>query len=142
MKSYCRGLAAASLLVFLIQGQNAQSAEWLTWGGGPDRAGWQKSETVITPQNVSGMHLKWKLHLDLTPKFEVLSSSTAPLVVENVATREGPKTVVFVVDANDTVYAVDAANGKTLWKRGFPTSLKPPKAATYLCPNTQNATPV
>ena len=144
MKTY-RGLASAALLfvsIFAGLGQIAKCADWLTWGGGNDRAGWQKAESKITAQNVSGMHIKWKLHLDLTPKFEVLSSSTAPLVSENVSTRDGSKTVVFVVDANDTVYAVDSATGKTLWKRGFPTTLKPPTAATYLCPNTENATPV
>ena len=143
MKSLLRCFGSILILsFFLIQGQNAESADWLTWGGGPDRAGWQKLEKTITPQNVSEMHIKWKLHLDLTPKFEVLSSSTAPLVAENAATQGGPKTLVFVVDANDTVYAVDAASGKTLWKRGFPTSLKPSRPATYLCPNTENATPV
>ena len=112
-------------------------AEWLTWGGSPDRGGWAKAETTLSAANASRLHLKWKFHLDLTPKFEVLSSATAPLIA-----GAGSRTAVFVVDANDTVYAVDSANGQAIWKRSFPNKLQPKAAATYLCPNTQNATPV
>ena len=117
-------------------------AEWLTWGGGPDRIGWAKDENIINPENAPSLHLKWKLHLDLPSKFEVLSTSTAPVIVDRISTADGPKSLLFVVDADDTVYAVDAANGKVVWKRGFPSKLQPKTAPTYLCPNTQNATPI
>ena len=128
----------AFLLLYAIsRAGDATNAEWLTWGGSPDRAGWAKSETTISPENASRLHLKWKLHLNVTPKFEVLSSATAPLVA-----NAGARSVVFVVDANDTVYAIDAAKGQTIWKRSFENELQPKTAATYLCPNTQNATPV
>lgn len=137
-----RSGVALALIVFSLHAQSDGSPDWLTWGGGPDRAGWAKAETAIGAGNVSGLHLKWRVHLDITPKVEVLSSSTAPLIAENVRTARGPKEVVFVVAADDTVYAVDAAAGTVLWKKGFPNKLQPKAAATYLCPNTQNATPV
>lgn len=123
-------------------GHGRESHDWLTWGGGPDRAGWAKSETAISRDNVPKLELIWKAQLDITPKFEVLSTSTAPLVVEGVRTAQGAKDLVFVVAADDTVYAIDADTGGTVWKKGFPNPLKPKTAATYLCPNTQNATPV
>jgi len=136
-----RRVLLPSFLLFIVALGNAP-AEWLTWGGGPDRTGWAKDENTISPQNVSRLHLRWKLHLDLASKFEVLSTSTAPLVADHVSTAAGLKSLLFVVDAEDTVYAVDAATGKIVWKRGFPKSQQPKTAATYLCPNTQNATPV
>jgi hypothetical protein len=138
------GLAA---LVFtaLIQAQDQPvpvTHDWLTWGGDASRAGWAKGETDITPANVPGMSLKWKLKLDITPRPEVLSTSTAPLVVEGVSTANGRRDIVFVVASDDSVYAIDAASGTLLWKKTFPAPVKPKTAPTYLCPNTQNATPV
>jgi outer membrane protein assembly factor BamB len=115
---------------------------WTTWGGGPDRNGWARSEAAISRDSVAHLELKWRLQLDITPKFEVLSTSTAPVIVENVGTPQGRKDLVFVVSYDDTVYAIAADTGKVVWKRRFPNTLTPPAAPTYLCPNTQNATPV
>ena len=116
--------------------------DWLTWGGDPQRTAWAKSEHILSKENVSRLEIKWTAQLDTVPKFEVLSTLTAPLVVEGVTTAQGVKDVVFVIGGNDTVNAIDSANGKILWKRNFHNTLKPTAPATYLCPNTQNATPV
>ena len=133
------------LLVTPVPGQNQPvpaTHDWLTWGGGPERSGWAKGETDISPSNVSRLGIKWRLKLDISPHPEILSTSTAPLVVEGVPMAGGAKDLVFVVAADDTVYAIDAAAGTVLWKKQFPATMKPKAAATYLCPNTQNATPV
>ena len=71
-----------------------------------------------------------------------LSTLTAPLVVEGVTTSQGRRTLVFVVGSDDTVFAIDADSGKVVWQKAFPNTLTPPQTATWLCSNTQNATPV
>lgn len=137
-------------LVFLLiqafgsaqDSQSPKSQDWLTWGGGPDRTGWARAEAMISKDNAAQLELKWKVQLEITPKLEVLSTSTAPLVVENVRTPQGSKDLVFVVANDDTVYGLDSATGSIAWKARFTNPLKPKTNPTYLCPNTQNATPV
>jgi hypothetical protein len=116
--------------------------DWLTWGGDQQRSGWARAETTLSKENVSRLDLKWRTQLDTAPSVVVLSTLTAPLVVENVRTPQGPEDLVFVVGSNDTVYALEADTGKVAWQRRFPNTLAPKSAATYLCPNTQNSTPV
>ena len=63
-------------------------------------------------------------------------------MVNDVLTPQGMKDLVFVVANDDTVYAIDATSGNIAWKKQFRNPLKPKTEATYLCPNTQNASPV
>jgi outer membrane protein assembly factor BamB len=118
----------------------AQS-EWLTWGYDQQRTGWNKSETTLSKDNVSHLELKWTAQLGTQPNETVLSTLTAPLVVD-ANTSQGAKTLVFTVGSDDTVYAIDAETGKVTWQRRFPNTLEPKMTATWLCSNTQNATPV
>jgi PQQ-like domain len=131
------------MLLFLSTGQSMlPAADWLTWGGDPQRSNWAKSESTISKDNASKLELKWKAQLDTVPKVEVLSVLTAPLVVEGVNTAQGLKDVVFVVGSDSTVFAIDADTGGMIWQRKFANNLKPINDPTYLCPNTENATPV
>ena len=50
----------------------------------------------------------------------MLSTLTAPLVVEGVNTSHGRKNLVFLVGSDDTVYALDADSGKIFWQKRFP----------------------
>jgi outer membrane protein assembly factor BamB len=120
----------------------AAPRDWITWGYDQERTGWNRGETVLSKDNVSGLKLKWSTQLSTQPKEVALSTLTAPLVVEGVNTPQGRKTLVFVVGSDDTVFAIDADSGKVLWQKTFPNKLKPKQAATWLCSNTQNATPV
>src|SRR5688572_12082118 len=86
-------------------GTSNGSVDWLTWGGGPERHSWAKAETTLSPSNVSRLQLKWMSQLDNQGGPVELSTITAPLVVTNVATRQGSKTVVYVVGSKDIVYA-------------------------------------
>ena len=113
------------------------SQDWLTWGGDPGRTGWARAETTLSRDNVGGLELKWKTQLDNPSKVEVLTPLTAPLVAENVRTRQGKKTFVFVVGSEDIVYGLDADSGKVVWQRRFPNSNKPILPPTPNCPNTQ-----
>jgi outer membrane protein assembly factor BamB len=134
-------LAIASTFFLLQTASAASTNEWLTWGYDQQRTGWNQAETTLGKDNVSQLELKWKAQLPVTPHEEVLSTMTAPLVAV-VNGPQGPRTVVYVVGSDNTVYAIDAVNGKISWQRKFPNTLTPKQAATWLCSNTQNATPI
>jgi len=122
--------------------QSAAARDWLTWGYDQERTGWNKGETILSKDNVSKLELKWSAQLSTPPREIVLSTLTAPLVVEGVNTSQGRKTVVFVVGSDDTVFAIDADTGTILWQKSFPNKLTAPQMATWLCSNSQNSTPV
>jgi len=86
--------------------------------------------------------VKWSTQLATTPTDIALSTLAAPLVVESVSTAEGAKNVVFLLAADDTLFAVDADTGKMLWQKAFPNEMTALRPATWLCPNTANDTPV
>jgi outer membrane protein assembly factor BamB len=116
--------------------------DWTTWGYDQERTGWNKGETSLTPTNVSGLKLLWNTQLSTPPKVIVLSTLTAPLVAEGVRTAQGTKNLVFLLGADDTVFALDADTGKVLWQKTFANPATSMWAATWLCSNTVNDTPV
>jgi outer membrane protein assembly factor BamB len=132
---------SVSLMFLLGSGTAAAQSEWLTWGYDQQRSGWNQSETTLTRDNVSRLELKWKSQLTTSPKDVVLSTLTSPLVA-TVDAPGGPRTRVFVVGSDNTVYAIDSETGEVTWQKRFPNRLTPPQAATLSCSNTQNATPV
>jgi outer membrane protein assembly factor BamB len=138
----CLGAAALLLPLVGLTQSTAPARDWLTWGYDPERTGWNKGETALSRDNVSRLELKWSTQLSTKPTEIALSTLTAPLVIEGVNTAQGRKTLVFIVGSDDTVFAIDADNGKVVWQRTFPNPLTPPQQATWLCSNTQNATPV
>ena len=117
-------LAIASTFFLLQTASAASTNEWLTWGYDQQRSGWNQAETTLGKDNVSQLELKWKAQLPVTPHEEVLSTMTAPLVAV-VNGPQGPRTVVYVVGSDNTVYAIDAVNGKISWQRKFPNTLTP-----------------
>ena len=119
----------------------AATNEWLTWGYDQERTLWNRAETALSKDNVSRLSLKWKTQIPTPAREEVLATLTTPLVAR-VDTPQGPATRVFVVGSDNTVFAVDAANGAISWQRRFPNTMTPSVAADYRCPSTQNATPV
>ena len=121
--------------------QSAAGSEWTTWGYDQERSGWNTAEATLSKDNVSRLELKWTAQLSTPPSDVVLSTLTAPLVV-NTATTRGPGTLVIVAGSDNSAYALDARTGKIAWQRTFPNALTPKKAATNACPNTENATPV
>jgi outer membrane protein assembly factor BamB len=124
-------------------GQEAPPAkDWSTWGYDQERTAWNRGETVLSRNNVSKLKVQWSTQLATTPTDIALSTLTAPIVVEAVSTAAGTRNVVYLLAADDTLFAVDADTGKSLWKRAFSNQLTPLRPATWLCPNTANATPV
>ena len=138
------GVLLVAWIVLRLAGfaQSPVPSEWLTWGYDQERTGWNAAETTLSKDNVSRLALQWTAQLPVAPREIVLSTLTAPIVVDGVATPQGRRTLVFVVGSNDVVFAIDADTGKIVWQKAFPNTLTPPQPASWLCSNTQNATPV
>ena len=128
-------MAPAPAIDPLAQGSAVN--EWLSFGYDQQRSGWNSAETRLSPANVGKMKLLWSSQLPTAPQDTALSTLTSPLVAQ----VDG-KTLVFTIGIDDTLFAIDADSGKTVWQKSFPNSLKPVRAATSNCANTEQATPV
>jgi len=116
--------------------------EWLTWGYDQERTGWNRAETTLTPQNVRGLKQIWSTQLAVPADKYVLSTMTAPVLVAGVATPSGPKDLLFILGANDTLFALDANTGQVAWQKSFPNPHKSTAPVRdWLCPKTPNDTP-
>ncbi len=119
------------------------AASWLTFGGDPQRSGWAKDETAISPGAAKGMQLLWKLKLDNEAK--QLNSLTSPVVINPVYTNHGAQTYLVVGGSSDNLYVIDADTGKIVWQKHFTNEAPPSKDAqsgTYFCPDALNDTPL
>lgn len=124
-------------------GSNAPATgDWTTWGYDSERSGWNRGETTLGKANVSKLRLQWSTRLSTAPTDVALSTLTAPLVVSGVATAQGPKDLLLLLGADDTLFALDANSGNVAWQKTFANPLKPAQRANWLCPQTANATPV
>jgi outer membrane protein assembly factor BamB len=138
----------AMLLVSLVfaracGAQNiAPARDWTTWGYDQERTSWNRGETSLSKSNVSSLRLLWSTRLATPPKGIVLSTLTAPLVAEGVSTPQGPMNLLFLLGADDTIFALSAETGKVFWQKTFANPATPMWAATWLCSNTVNDTPV
>src|SRR5215831_9375824 len=101
----------------LASGAAMWGADWLTDGKDPQRTNWQKDEKILTPTNVKGMKLLWKVQL---PNESRRMHALLPtLIVENVRTSSGPKEIAIATGVSDNIFGIDAASGKVLWKKHF-----------------------
>jgi hypothetical protein len=122
--------------------QAEPARDWTTWGYDQERTAWNRGETTLNKQNVSRLKLLWNTQLGTPVRDVVMSTLTAPLVAEGVQTAQGAMNLVFLLGADDTVFAVNAETGKLLWQKSFPNSLPQVHPANWECTNTANATPV
>src|SRR5262245_45355254 len=95
------------------------AADWLTFGHDPQRTGWAVNETTLTPQNVSGLELKWGVQLRNEPLS--LNALTTPVVATDVTTPQGIRTLVYVVSSSNQFYALDSKSGDVVWNVTFET---------------------
>jgi outer membrane protein assembly factor BamB len=143
MQTASRLLSSLVLASTLFAGAGwAQASDWTTWGYDQQRTGWNQGENSLGRNNVSGLKILWNTQLATPPREVVLSTLTAPLVVEGVSTSQGLKNLVFLLGADDTLFAVDTDSGKIFWQKTFANSDEPVWPATWLCSNTVNDTPV
>jgi len=129
-----------SIFPMAVAAQDAD--DWPTWGHDQERSGWNRAETGLTKNNVSKLGVLWSMKLSTPPTDIVLSTLSAPVGIAGVGTPQGPKNMLFLLGADDTLFALDAADGKILWQKTFPNAVPVKRAATWLCPNAANATPV
>jgi len=118
-----------------------QAADWLTFGGNPQRTGYAARETTIGPANAGQLKLEWSAKLSNTPK--ELNALTVPVIIINLPTTRSFKDFVIVAGSSEKVWALDADNGKTLWDKQFTIEGSPKSPdGGWLCPYALNATPV
>ncbi|HEY7057518.1 MAG TPA: hypothetical protein VH458_13380, partial [Vicinamibacterales bacterium] len=111
MWSLDRAPVAASSAVAQTDGQS-KLTDWLTDGGDSQRTGWNKTEKILTKDNVKDLTLLWKIETGNEPR--ALHALMPVLVVGQLATTNGPKQVGFVNGISDNLYAFDVEAGKIL----------------------------
>jgi hypothetical protein len=144
-KKLLAGFVCCLLLSLLGHAQSRRSREWLTWGGDPERSGWNRGETALSKNNIKNLELKWKTQIDRAVPIEIESGAsmlTAPLVVEGVRTPQGSKALVLTLAASNTVAALDPSTGRIQWQRTLDKAVPPANPANWICTNTSTATPV
>ncbi len=130
--------AAALLAVPFL----ALASDWTMFDGDPQRTGWAKDETEITRDNVKKLKLLWQVKLDNEPSG--LGSLTAPITVSKVIHNSNFMDLAIVGGTSDKLFAIDIDSGKLFWQRQLPRPAEPkPKVGSeWLCPSSQNATPI
>ena len=113
---------------------------WSTFGGDPQRTGWNKLETEITPETAPKLKLEWSVKLDNASM--AMHGLTAPLARAQIYTANGVRDLAIVAGSSGKVYAIDADTGKIYWQKTLTTEGTPQRASTWLCPNALTATPV
>lgn len=143
MPSFGR-FALPLVLALAAQSANAQTParDWTTWGHDSQRTGWNPGETTLSKANVAKLKLLWTSQLSTPPNNEALSTLTAPLVAEGVDVGGAKTDMVFLLGADDALFALDADSGKPIWQKTFPNPDKPQHPADTSCANTAQDTPV
>jgi outer membrane protein assembly factor BamB len=113
---------------------------WTTFGGDPQRTGWNKTETDLTLETVKNLKLEWSVQLDSEAK--AMTNLTAPLVRASVATPKGVKDLVIVAGVSNKVFVVDGDTGKMFWQKTLSAEGTPQRKESWLCPNGLTATPI
>jgi hypothetical protein len=110
------GLAGiAGILILLLASASTVAAQTAvtTYHYDTNRTGWNSSETLLTPANVSSSSFALQTAVKLDDQVDA-----QPLLVPGVnitaGSHQGIYTVVYVVTENDTVYAIDANAGTIL----------------------------
>ena len=97
------------VIVGLLVTSPAAAADWPMYAGGPRRLFFNSAETVITPANVAGLHVKWTF-----PTGAPVTGS--PAVVTLDLPDEGPTAVAFIASWDNNLYALRVRDGTALWR--------------------------
>lgn len=89
----------------------------LTYHGDNFRSGWFSTETLLTASNVNAQSFGLLQTVPLDGRVDA-----EPLVaLQQMIDNQGVHDVVYVATENNSVYALDADDGSTLWQRNFGT---------------------
>jgi len=142
MASFAQGASApAATPAASAPAPKPQTNEWLTYGFNSERSNWNHGENVLDKTNVSHLKLLWDSKVSTPPVDTALSTLTAPLVVKDVDVAGAKTDLVILLGADDTLFALNADDGKVVWQKTFTNPLTPHRATTWLCSNTANDTP-
>lgn len=87
-------------------------SDWATFGDNLQRTNNNASETTLSRSNVSSLKLSWP------PKpLDGTAITDQPLVAKNINVGGTPTTVIYVGTEGGTFWAINAANGATIWER-------------------------
>jgi outer membrane protein assembly factor BamB len=130
---------------WLAQSGMAQAgAEWLTSSYDAARDAWQRGETKITPRNAGNLQLLWKVNVGA--KTMGMQSFREPLIVTDVKTSGGAKTLAILASAANEVFAIDAEDGTIVWRKKLKWESdkpqEPGEGRGFICTNALSATPV
>jgi outer membrane protein assembly factor BamB len=99
------------------QAQRAPLGNWTASGNDPGQSGWQKSESILTPENTS-TRFKYLWKIKLGPEGKNGMTYSEPLLAPRLINAQGFKDIVFT-GGTDTLYAVDSELGTLLWKKTY-----------------------
>jgi glucose dehydrogenase len=122
--------------------QPVESDDWLTFGHDQQRTGWNHADKILTPERVSHLELLWSAQLPVTPNPYAAQTLTTPVVVSGVKTSGGTKTLAFTISGDNILFAIDADRGQLVWQKSYANLDLPLHDATWMCTNTEQATPV
>ena len=86
-------------------------------GGDAVQNGWQKNESVLTPDNIAA-NFKFLWKIKLGQPSTTAHSFSEPLLAGRLINAQGFKDIVYWSTA-DTVFAVDSELGTLVWKKEF-----------------------
>jgi hypothetical protein len=118
LSSWTTGLSCA-ILVFCAAVTSAQDdrGDWALPGADAGHSGWQKDESVLTPESVAAnFKFLWKIQLGKPEKED--RSFSEPLLAGRLINAQGFKDIVYW-SSRDTLYAVDSELGTEIWKKQF-----------------------
>lgn len=131
------------VVIWLLIGSalcGAAESNWTQFGSDSARTFTVRNEHHLSRRTARKLKLHWKVTLN--NKAKELNALTVPLIVTDLHTPSGRKTLVFIAGSDDNVFALDAATGTTVWTKHFNVTAKPSQAPDWLCPNALTATPV
>ena len=118
LSSWIAGLFCATL-IFLATVTSAQDdrGDWALTGADAGQNGWQKDESVLTPESAAAnFKFLWKIQLGQPGNGD--RSFSEPLLAGRLINAQGFKDIVYWSTA-DTLYAVDSELGTEIWKKQF-----------------------
>jgi hypothetical protein len=115
------GLLGCALIVFVSAIAQAREVSVLTYHNDRHRTGWNSSETILTPANVTPSTFGLIRSVPLDARVD-----EQPLVVAGLTIGGSQHTVVYVATENNTLYAIDGSSGNVLLQANFGTNVTRP----------------
>src|SRR3954469_960187 len=129
------GLALGIAAAGSIHAQGRGGQNWNTTSADAQRTGWLRTETRISADAMrrsspAGFQLLWKVKPE--KRARQLATLTQPLILGNLISHKGFKSLAFFGGSDDIVYAYDYDLGQVYWSHKLNTGAAP--GPTVACP--------